>query len=92
VGCRIRTVENVRREFVHEGFEPALARKKRMTSPTPKLLDGAPRGNDRLKRTHLYRLKRSRLVLQDSRSGQERQPLFHADFRPFLDFIDSRKR
>ncbi len=41
VGCRIRTVENVRREFVHEGFEAALVRKKRMRSPTPKLLDGA---------------------------------------------------
>ena len=41
VGCRIRTVENVRREFVHEGFEAALVRKKRTTSPTPKLLDGA---------------------------------------------------
>ena len=41
VGCRIRTVENVRREFVLEGFEAALVRKKRTTSPTPKLLDGA---------------------------------------------------
>ena len=41
VGCRIRTVENVRREFVLEGLEAALVRKKRTTSPTPKLLDGA---------------------------------------------------
>ncbi len=41
VGCRIRTVENVRREFVLEGFEAAFVRKKRTTSPTPKLLDGA---------------------------------------------------
>ena len=41
VGCRIRTVEHVRREFVQEGFEAALVRKKRTTSPTPKLLDGA---------------------------------------------------
>ncbi len=41
VGCRIRTVENVRREFVLEGFEAALVRKKRTTPPTPKLLDGA---------------------------------------------------
>jgi hypothetical protein len=41
VGCRIRTVENVRREFVLEGFEAALVRKKRITPPTPKLLDGA---------------------------------------------------
>jgi hypothetical protein len=41
VGCRIRTVENVRREFVQEGFEAALVHKKRTTSPTPKLLDAA---------------------------------------------------
>ena len=40
VGCRTRTVENVRQAFVLEGFEPALARKKRATPPTPKLLDG----------------------------------------------------
>ena len=41
VGCRARTVENVRQALVLEGFEAALARKKRETSPTPKLLDGA---------------------------------------------------
>ena len=41
VGCRTRTVENVRRAFVLEGFEGALVRKKPATSPTPKLLDGA---------------------------------------------------
>ena len=41
VGCRTRTVENVRQAFVLEGFEGALIRKKRATSPTPKLLDGA---------------------------------------------------
>ncbi len=41
VGCRTRTVENVRQAFVLEGFEGALVRKKRKTSPTPKLLDGA---------------------------------------------------
>jgi hypothetical protein len=41
VGCRTRTVENVRQAFVVEGFEAALARKKRAMSPTPKLLDGA---------------------------------------------------
>ena len=40
VGCRTRTVENVRKAFVLEGFEGALVRKKRATSPTPKLLDG----------------------------------------------------
>ena len=41
VGCRTRTVENVRQAFVLEGFEGALVRKKRAPSPTPKLLDGA---------------------------------------------------
>jgi hypothetical protein len=41
VGCRTRTIENVRQAFVLEGFEAALIRKKRATSPTPKLLDGA---------------------------------------------------
>ena len=41
VGCHTRTVENVRREFVLEGFEAALVRKKRTTPATPKLLDGA---------------------------------------------------
>ena len=41
VGCRTRTVENVRQAFVCEGFEGALVRKKPATSPTPKLLDGA---------------------------------------------------
>ena len=40
VGCRTRTVENVRQAFVLEGFEGALVRKKRATPPTPKLLDG----------------------------------------------------
>jgi hypothetical protein len=41
VGCRTRTVENVRQAFVLEGFEAALVRKNRATPPTPKLLDGA---------------------------------------------------
>jgi hypothetical protein len=41
VGCRTRTIENVRQAFVLEGFEAALVRKKPATSPTPKLLDGA---------------------------------------------------
>ena len=40
-GCRVRTVENVRKAFVLESFEAALARKQRATPPTPKLLDGA---------------------------------------------------
>ena len=41
VGCRTRTVENVRQAFVLDGFEAALVRRTRATSPTPKLLDGA---------------------------------------------------
>jgi len=41
VGCSTRTVENVRQAFVLEGFEAALARKKRASPPTPKKLDGA---------------------------------------------------
>jgi hypothetical protein len=41
VGCRTRTVENVQQAFVLDGFEEALIRKKRATSPTPKSLDGA---------------------------------------------------
>jgi Homeodomain-like domain len=41
VGCRRQTVENVRQAFVLDGFEAALARKKRATPPTAKLLDGA---------------------------------------------------
>src|SRR5947209_12087265 len=41
VGCRTRTVENVRQAFVREGFARALVRKKPAPSPTPKLLAGA---------------------------------------------------
>jgi hypothetical protein len=41
VGCTVRTIENVRRAFVLEGFEGALVRRKRTTPPRPKLLDGA---------------------------------------------------
>ena len=40
VGCRVRTVENVRRQLVLEGFEAALDRKMRATSPTAPILDG----------------------------------------------------
>lgn len=41
VGCRTRTVEKVRQAFILEGFDGALVRKKRATTPTPKLLDGS---------------------------------------------------
>ncbi len=33
VGCRTRTVGNVRQAFVREGFESALVRKKRAMAP-----------------------------------------------------------
>lgn len=38
--CRIKTVENIRRRLVEEGFELALEGKKRQTPPRQKLLDG----------------------------------------------------
>lgn len=38
--CRIKTVENIRQNFVLHGFEQALNGKKRTTPPAPKLLDG----------------------------------------------------
>ena len=40
LGCRTKTVENVRQRFVEEGFEIALNGKKREKPPTEKLLDG----------------------------------------------------
>ena len=40
IGCRVRTVENVRMQLVLEGFEAAIERKKRATPPTAPLLDG----------------------------------------------------
>jgi len=38
--CRVKTVGNIRRRFVTEGFDEVLNRKKRNTPPTPKILDG----------------------------------------------------
>ena len=40
LSCRTQTVENVRRRFVTEGLDAVLNRKKRETSPRPKILDG----------------------------------------------------
>lgn len=40
VGCRVRTIENVRKQLVTEGFEAALNRKPREKPPTPPILDG----------------------------------------------------
>ena len=38
--CREGTVDDARKQFVEEGFEAAIARKKRETGPTPRLFDG----------------------------------------------------
>lgn len=39
--CRTKTVENIRQRLVLQGFEQAFERKKRESSPSGKLLDGA---------------------------------------------------
>ena len=38
--CHRNTVENVRKRFVTRGFEAALERKKRLTPPRKKIIDG----------------------------------------------------
>lgn len=38
--CRVNTVENLRKRFVEVGFEQTLQRKKRVTPPVEKILDG----------------------------------------------------
>lgn len=38
--CRTKTVENIRKRLVEEGFEVALNGTKRQSAPTPKKLDG----------------------------------------------------
>lgn len=38
--CRIKTVENTRKQFVVNGLAECLNRKRRDTAPTPRLLDG----------------------------------------------------
>lgn len=39
-GCRTKTVENIRKRLVEQGFEVALNGTKRQSAPTPKKLDG----------------------------------------------------
>jgi hypothetical protein len=39
-GCRVETIEQLRKRFVTQGFEVALHGQPRTTSPTPKLLNG----------------------------------------------------
>ena len=38
--CRQSTVYDVRKQFVEEGLEATITRKKRETGPTPRLFDG----------------------------------------------------
>ncbi|MGD1943155.1 MAG: helix-turn-helix domain-containing protein [Leptolyngbyaceae cyanobacterium] len=38
--CRTKTVENIRKRLVEQGFEVALNGTKRQRAPTPELLDG----------------------------------------------------
>lgn len=38
--CRIKTVENIRKRLVEQGFDVALNGAQRLSSPTPKKLDG----------------------------------------------------
>ena len=38
--CHRNTVENVRKRFVLQGLDAALERKKRLTPPRPKIIDG----------------------------------------------------
>jgi hypothetical protein len=38
--CRVQTVESIRKQFVLEGFEATLERKKRAAPPTSPKLDG----------------------------------------------------
>jgi hypothetical protein len=40
ISCRTRTINNVRKQLVTEGFDAALNRKKRAKPPTEKTLDG----------------------------------------------------
>ena len=49
-------------------------------------------GTERVSGTHPERLSGTHLGFQNSHSGQERQSSVYSGFRPFLDFIDSRKR
>lgn len=38
--CRTKTVENIRQRLVEDGFRETLDGKKRVSPPTPKILDG----------------------------------------------------
>jgi len=39
-GCRVQTVESIRKRLVTESFELALEGRKRQTPPTPPILNG----------------------------------------------------
>ncbi len=49
-------------------------------------------GTERVSGTHPERVSGTHLGFQNSHSGQEWQSSVYSGFRPFLDFIDSRKR
>jgi hypothetical protein len=49
-------------------------------------------GAERVRGTHPERVRGTHLLLENGRSGQERQPVAQSDLRFFLLFIDSRKR
>ena len=51
-----------------------------------------PDGTERVSGTHPERLSGTHLGFQNGHSGQEWQSSVYSGFRPFLDFIDSRKR
>lgn len=38
--CHLQTAYNIRKQFVEQGFEAALERKRREIPPTPNILDG----------------------------------------------------
>ena len=38
--CRTRTIQNIRKQFVLEGLDAAMNRKKRITPPTPNKFNG----------------------------------------------------
>lgn len=52
-GCRVQSVENVRKRFVMDGFDLALEGVKRQTPRTPPLLDGT--GEAKVSATRLGR-------------------------------------
>ena len=59
---------------------------------TVRLIPVLTAGTERVSGTHPERLSGTHLGFQNGHSGQEWQSSVYSGFRPFLDFIDSRKR